>query len=378
MPTTEQLQEQAKNASLKINKEFFSLEPSSIINLFEIDLSDLGFNTDNQFIINLREIQLSLPGTTDTINKDFNYRIIRLHNNIKLGRTVIYWNNSPYLPAPIAAEGFELASKGVFPKPKITISISDEMLDVFSLFKGTINFGDLIGAKFTRRRTFAKFLDRKNFYQTDSNSPLTKDYASIPEGFDPDPNCEFPKDVYYLDRKSFENKNSIQFELSSAIDLDRVKLPRRRVLSYACPWQYRGEGCLYEYQPRLNEEVHGTTTAIPNKSDSTGAIAPVCATEDDQLIKDIIAPQSLANNPIEWKSKEIYTKGSVVYITKKGINFYFVAKVDVPINVPPPNGNYWLADQCSKTLKGCRIRYGQNALPFGGFYGVSNYQRGSL
>lgn len=372
-------QEEIKNASLKINKEFFSLEPSSIINLFEIDLTDLGFDTDNQFIINLREIQITLPGTTETINNNFNYRIIRLHNNLKLGKNVIYWNDKPYLPAPIVAEGFELASKGVFPKPKISISLSNEMLDVFSLFKGTVNFGDLIGAKFTRRRTFAKFLDRKNFYQTDSNAPLTSDYSSIPEGFDPDPNCEFPKDVYFLDRKSFENKNSIQFELSSSIDLDRVKLPRRRVLSYACPWQYRGEGCLYEYQSRLNEQTHGTTTPIPNQSDSTGAVAPACATEDNQLIKDIISSDQFAkNDPVEWKPQQSYQKGAVVFISKKNINFYFVARSNVPVNVPPPNANYWLADQCSKTLKGCRIRFGQNPLPFGGFYGVSNYQRGSM
>lgn len=371
-------QEQIKNSSAKINQEFFSLEPSSIISLFEIDLSDIGFEASNQFIINLRDIQISLPGGTDIFNKEFNYRIIRLHNNLKLIRNVIYWNNVPYLPAPINVEGFELASKGVFPKPKVSISFSDDMLDVFSLFRGTINFGDLIGAKFTRRRTFAKFLDSKNFYQTsNSNTPLSSDYASIPEGFDPDPNCELSKDVYFFDRKSSENKNSIQFELSSSIDLDRVKLPRRRVLSYVCPWQYRGEGCLYEYQSRLNENIHGTTTPIPNKSDTSGIIAPACAAEDDQLIKDLITPTPLSSNPNEWQLNKTYVKGDVVFITKKNINFYFVAKSDVPFNMAPPNGNYWIADQCSKTIKGCKIRFGENnPLPFGGFYGVSNYQRG--
>jgi len=369
-------QQEIKDASIKVNKEFFSLEPSSIISLFEIDLTELGFESNSQFIVNLRNFQISLP---EIEKGNFNYRIIRLHNNLKLIRNVIFWKGNAYLPAPLATEGFELASRGVFPKPKIQISFSDEMLDIFSLFKGTVNFGDLIGAKFTRIRTFAKFLDRSNFYQEDGISPLSKDKLQIPDGFDPDPNCEFPRDIYYFDRKSLENKNSIQFELSSSIDLDRVKLPKRRVLSYVCPWQYRGEGCLYEYEARLEESIHGTTTPIPNKKDSTGVSAPVCATEDDQIISEMSifgTATPISNNPVLWVNGVEYKKGNVVYITKKNINFYFVAKTDVPINIPPPTSDFWIADQCSKTIKGCKARFGENPLPFGGFYGVSNYNRG--
>ena len=50
----------------------------------------------------------------------------------------------------------------------------------------------------------------------------------------------------------------------------------------------------------------------------------------------------------------------------------------MPINIPPPNGQYWIADQCSKSIQGCKIRFGENPLPFGGFYGVSNYNRGAF
>lgn len=370
-------QQEIKSASLKVNAEFFSLEPSSIISLFEIDLTEIGFDTNSQFVINVKNFQISLPGAEEGV---FNYRIIRLHNNLKLGRNIIYWKGNAYLPAPLATEGFEVASRGVFPKPKVQLAFSDDMLNVFNLFRGTVDFGDLIGAKFTRIRTFAKFLDRANFYQADGVSALSPDKLIIPEGFDPDPNCEFPRDVYYFDRKSSENRNSIQFELSSAIDLDRAKLPRRKVLSYICPWQYRGEGCLYEYQTRLNEDIHGTTTPIPNKSDSTGQKAPICATEDDQIISkmSIFSGTTISNNPTLWTLSTSYKKGDVVYITKKNINFYFIAKSNVPINIPPPNGQYWIADQCSKSIKGCKARFGENALPFGGFYGVSNYNRGAL
>ena len=370
--------QQEKNASLKVNTEFFSLEPSSIISLFEVDLTEIGFDSNSQFIVNLKNFQIALPGGN---TEGFNYKTIRLHNNLKLGRNIIYWKKNPYLPAPLSTEGFEMAARGVFPKPKVQISFSDDMLDVFSLFRGTIDFGDLIGAKFTRIRTFAKFLDRSNFYQSDGTSLLSPDRLVIPDGFDPDPNCEFPRDIYYFDRKSSENKNSIQFELSSAIDLDRVRLPKRRVLSYICPWQYRGEGCLYEYQNKLNANIHGTTTPIPNKSDSGGITAPVCGTEDDQIISKMpifFGTTMSTNAPSQWSLSKRYLKGDVVFISKKDINFYFIAKSEVPINIPPPNGQYWIADQCSKSIQGCKIRFGENPLPFGGFYGVSNYNRGAF
>jgi lambda family phage minor tail protein L len=372
----------AKNAALKVNKEFFSLEPSSIISLFEVDLTNISLSNDpdnglSQFIINLKNVQLVLANSSGGI---FNYKTIRLHNNLKLNTNVIYWKGNAYFPAPISTQGFEVASKGLFPKPRVEISFSEEALDIYSLFKGTIDFGELIGAKFTRIRTFAKFLDRQNFYQQDGSSALSTDKLVIPEGFEPDPNCEFPRDIYYFDRKSSENKNSIQFELSSAIDLDRVKLPKRRVLSYICPWQYRGEGCLYEYQTKLNSDIHGTTVPIPNKKDPTGNTAPACATEDDQAFSEmsIFSNTTISNNPSIWKLEQTYSKGAVVYIVKQNINFYFIAKTDVPKNSPPPNGNFWIPDQCSKTIKGCKIRFGDNALPFGGFYGVSNYNRGVM
>lgn len=379
MPT----QTQIKNSIQNLNSEFASLEPSSIISLYEIDITNLGFSSSSQFIINLRDVQMSLPG--DVATSEFNYSIIRLHNNVKLGKSVIYWNGKAYMPAPIKTEGFEAASKGVFPKPKFSLSFSDEFLFTFALFKKVVQFDQLIGAKFTRIRTFAKFLDAKNFYQLDSNNnttniPIVADTASIPDGFSPDSNCEFPRDIYYFDRKSSENKSFIEFEMSSSIDLDRVKLPRRKVLSYTCPWSYRGEGCLYEYSNLLNSNIHGVTSPIPNAADSSGTKAPVVAMEDDTLIRDLDAfangiPQG---DPELWAPKTEYPAGKVVYITKNNLNYYFIAKTFVPKDMPPPLATYWVADQCSKTVKGCKIRFGNNPLPFGGFYGVANYNRGGF
>jgi phage-related protein len=102
--------QQDKDSSLKVNREFFSLEPSSIISLFEVDLTEIGFDTASQFVVNIKNFQISLPGAETGV---FNYRVIRLHNNLKLGRNIIYWKGNAYLPAPLSTEGFEIASRGV-------------------------------------------------------------------------------------------------------------------------------------------------------------------------------------------------------------------------------------------------------------------------
>jgi lambda family phage minor tail protein L len=177
----------AQSSIKNLNAESFSLNPTALINLFEIDISTLGFNLGQ-----ISSIELSQQVNT----------IFRFHNNSKLGNNSIFWRGNEYIMIPISAEGFEINSKGTLPVPKLTLSVSEEGVPLLSILKDRINqlAGDLSGAKFTRIRTFAKYLDRQNFF---NDIP--------PIGFSPDPNSEFPKDVYYIDRIVAQNKNYIQF-----------------------------------------------------------------------------------------------------------------------------------------------------------------------
>ena len=51
-------------------------------------------------------------------------------------------------------------------------------------------------------------------------------------------------------------------------------------------------------------------------------------------------------------------------MTKNKINYYFVARVNIPMSengtskYAPPNPDFWISDMCSKTLHGCRKRWG--------------------
>jgi len=126
---------------------------------------------------------------------------------------VVEWRGENYLPLPVAAEGFETTSGGQFPRPKLSIS------NVMSLVKSEmITYNNFIGAEVTRWRTWAKHLDT---------------------GVDPDPDIYFPLDVYVVDRKSLENSQVIEFELSTIIDQQGIFLPRRQILRNTCTHVYR-------------------------------------------------------------------------------------------------------------------------------------------
>ena len=132
-----------------------------------------------------------------------------------LGNSVV-WQGQTYLKYPIQAGGFEMTSKGVMPRPTLSVANID----------GTIAaairaYGDLVGATLTRKRTLAKFLDAANFAGGNPSA---------------DPTAQFADDVFYIERKSDENQLSITFELSAACDLQGLLLPRRIVQASCCMW----------------------------------------------------------------------------------------------------------------------------------------------
>ena len=361
-----------KNLSTEAN----TLTPSALISLYEIDVTDLA----------VKELLIK----NSKFNKNPDQTVFRFHNNLKLTQSSIFFKDKEYFAAPIHASGFEINSKGTAARPKLQMTISEEGIAVLRFFKDLMqDLEDMVGSKVYRIRTFARFLDAKNFYKVDTNNNIVNDSdgnpiivnSRVPRNFSPDPNASFPTDLFFIDRKSGENKNSIEFELSSYLDLEQIKLPARIVSSKRCPWTYRGAGCCYEYASDAAGVHEGSI--LPTQ-------APPVANELDESIVEILKKQTPQVNyrdvkPEPWTSKS-FTAGTPVYITVKGIRYYYVAKTTVPATSPPPNTAYWIADHCSKTITGCRLRWGINSpgqlnsigrngyLPFGGFPAIStNY-----
>lgn len=318
--------EQAQTSLKKIHADASALNPTSLITLFEIDIESLA--------------------TDLGIGLGDNEKIFRFHNNTQLIKKGIWWQGNYYILAPIKASGFEISSRGTLPVPKLSISTNEEGISFLALFKSNLSkLGDFVGAKVTRIRTFAKYLDKETF------EGLIDAYDINDK--DPDEYAEFPRDVYYIDRKSIENKYSIEFELASLLDVEGVQLPARLIFAKRCMWKYRGEGCCYEYATKKVDDTHGEAT-LPDS-------APPIATELNELISDILGVGVPIKTPEAYDRLKLstYIIGSSVYITKDGINYYFVCKVNNPSKAPP-DSNYWIADKCSKCLIGCRLRYGTN------------------
>lgn len=336
-------------STLNRNKEIFSLTPSTLLTLWEIDAS----------------VVMDESGLKD-LNYDY---IFRFHNSVKLLNTSIYWRYQVYYPLPIQAQGFEYTAKGSPQTPKLTLAINEDLSPgdprsiALSLLKARLReLDDLAGVKVTRRRVFAKYIDGYNF-QSAAPSELAESGWAI-TSFSPDPNMQFDPDIYYIDRKSLENKSIIEFELGSTLDVEGVKLPGRIVNARRCPFQYRGHGCLYEYRANRVPFIHGESTesTLPKE-------APPVANYKDELIQNIL------NITIDivylgvYVKGIVYQKGESIHIQKDGIKYYFVANQN-NVRVGPPNPIFWEPDICSKSVNGCRLRWVNTDLPFGGFPSV--------
>ena len=141
----------------------------------------------------------------------------RFHNGTSLkDNGEIVWAGDTYQRFPIQAEGFAF-KKGQLPRPTLTVSNALGTITAILLnVNETTTGNDLTGATVTRIRTLAKFLDAVNF---PSN---VNPYGT------PDPNAEFPQEIYSIDRKSAENREVVTFELAAVIDLAGIRAPKRQ------------------------------------------------------------------------------------------------------------------------------------------------------
>lgn len=179
-----------------IQEQLQSLEPSAIIELFQLELTEAVNGIDQTLYYH--------AGTNELV-------------------TDIVFDGITYTAYPIVVEGFEVTAKGTLPRPSMQVANAN------SGISGLIVTYNPLQAKVTRIRTCKKFLDAVNFA---SGNPTA------------DPTAKFEDEIWYIDRVANENPELVEFELTSKLDLTNLALPRRQVLEH-CPWKYRGEECGY-------------------------------------------------------------------------------------------------------------------------------------
>jgi lambda family phage minor tail protein L len=173
--------------------EGLSSSPSALIDLYSLDLTNIGTSTVYYFC------NMS-------------------NNNCK----PITFNSVQYVPFPILGENFGLDGKGAIQRPKLTVSNINGFTSHLLLENQQLN-----GAVITRTRVYARFLDAVNF-----PSPL-------PIWVTPDPTAAYASDTWVINRKVTENNQIVVFELCSPLELNNVKLPRRQIIANVCSWHYR-------------------------------------------------------------------------------------------------------------------------------------------
>ena len=177
--------------------------------------------------------QLELNTTMHSISQTYYF-----HNGTNTNENSnIIFDNIEYTRMPIEAEGFEYNGKQT-PRPSLKIS---NILGTITTILLTLPQG-LEGAKVTRIRTLLRYIDNTNFaggvillengsgiLQEDGNS-INMESGINPFGT-PDPTATFDEQVFFIDRKSAENRMEVVFELAASAEVHGVRLPKRQVLA---------------------------------------------------------------------------------------------------------------------------------------------------
>jgi len=159
------------------------LAPGNIVDLYELDATEFGASQIYYFTANTDE-----------------------------GGNVTF-NGVEYVPLDFEIEDLEWSTTGQIPEAKIKLS------NVNNAIGAAVNdFGDLVGAKLTRRRTFEKYLDGRP---------------------GANPSAQFEPDEFIIEQKTAHNKNYIEFKLVPFYDLTGDRYPNRQILRDSCPFVYR-------------------------------------------------------------------------------------------------------------------------------------------
>jgi len=204
-----------------VNADLQKLEPGAEVKLYALDLTQFGEG------------------------------VLRFHGH---NGGVIVWQGEEYSAWPIEASGFERTSAQP-PRPSFKVGNIDGSITSLCML-----YDDLVGAILTRHRTFKRYLDAINF--EGGVNP------------DADPTQAFPAEVWFVDRKSNELPEAVEFELASAMEFNNAQLPGRQILTL-CSWVaiggYRGPYCGYAGPPVAKRD--DTPTSDPAQDRCGGRIA---------------------------------------------------------------------------------------------------------
>lgn len=191
-----------------------SLDPDAIVMLFTVDLTDIG-----------GDVYYWTPGPID-------------------GAPAVF-QGITYTSFPVLATGFEYSGRGPLPAPQLIIP------NVAGFATGlAIIYGDVLGGKVTRLRTFKKYLDGE------------------PEA---DPTAYWTPDIFYFHRKVQQDNTVLILEMRSILDQEGVMIPARQIIRDTCSRIYRRwNGSSFDY----TKATCPYAGSMMFKADGTGTANP--------------------------------------------------------------------------------------------------------
>lgn len=227
-----------------LNSDYQKLESGNTVRLIEVDGTSFGM------IDVLRFHAHHIPHTAEEIEASGG-------DEEKLAAKSIWWQGEEYKAWPYDIEGIEASTDGSSATPKLTVGNIDSSITALCL-----HYDDLLNAKVTIHETLSHYLDARNF--PDGNPQAN-------------PNEEKLK-VFYIDAKSREDNQTIEFTLASPMDLQGLMIPTRQ-LHAVCTWcirgKYRsGDGC--DYAGTKYFDKFGNPVDDPSLDECSGMLSTGC------------------------------------------------------------------------------------------------------
>lgn len=220
-----------------------ALGGEAVISLYEVDLNPIRVNSILRFCS---------------------------HANAAGNANVVFLGNT-YQTLDVEAAGFEWTSQGPIPQP--TLKLSNVTNIISSLLR---DYRDLIGARVTRIRTFARYLADGADATLASQSYTT--------------------DIYSIERKTAHNKQYVEWRLSAAMDQEGRMLPNRLILRDSCQWRYRRwNGTAWDYSQATCPytggamfDMNGAPTGDPTRDVCSKRVATGCRVRFNSVGQDVL------------------------------------------------------------------------------------------
>ncbi|MEZ2792181.1 phage minor tail protein L [Proteus sp. TJ1640] len=239
---------------MMITADYQKLEPGNTVRLFEVDGTEFGVPNI------LRFHAYNIPITEEEMQK----------SKGEIEAKSIWWQGNEYGAWPVQIEGLESSTTGSSANPKLSVANLDSSITALCL-----HYDDMLKAKVIIHDTLSHYLDAENFSDGNASADPTQERVS----------------VFYIDSKSAETNEFVEFTLASPMDLQGVMIPTRQLHSM-CTWclrgQYKsGDGCDYAGQNGYFDK-QGNPVDDPSLDKCSG------------LLKTGCVPRFGKNNPLPF------------------------------------------------------------------------------